>query len=351
MQKARGSAIVIAMLLVTAVGAVGFTFGKVLNIQITNETLYENGVGAYYSAESGIEEGFLRYRYDHNSVATPTEGQVPSFLGLSNPAQRWLNLPKNVIRANLTSSIVYSNPTTGMPKSSLAGITDPNTQYYDLRMGSKIGSTAGDPTFNPASDPEQNFHINRDETKKIDLGGIFNVGDDITLSFKASNPISITQQPVVLRETRCTLVEVKLELQQTSTSPVIEKKKLLINSACDYHAIPNPVTIITDFATTVDYTYDGITGIATRAGLKTNIAPTIFYYQATLFLKPIGSDIDYSLQETGPAVAQNPLNGANSVVTSTGYYGGVARTLEADIDLTNGSLYDLYDFVIYKNQP
>ena len=342
MQKKRGSAIVIAMLLVTAVGAVGFTFGKVLNIQITNETLYENGVGAYYAAESGIEEGFLRYRYDRNSVATPTEGQVPTFLGLPHPAQRWLSLPKNVIRANLTSSIVYGNSTTGVLKSSLAGITDPNTQYYDLRMGSVIGGTVGNlaaPTLDP------NYHIARDETRKIGLGSIFNVGDDITLSFRIT-PLSGVSNPPVFDNDKCTLIEAKLELQQVQNGPIIEKKKLISNT--DHSVVCPYGTIITDYTTTIPYILPA-SNIATVTFLKNLMAGSASYYQATLFLKPIGSDIDYSLTETGPAVAQNPLNGANSVVTSTGYYGGVARTLRADINLTSGSLYDLYDYVIYKN--
>ncbi|MDO8444124.1 MAG: hypothetical protein Q7S80_01300 [bacterium] len=346
MQKKRGSAIVIAMLLVTAVGAVGFTFGKVLNIQITNETLYENGVGAYYSAESGIEEGFLRYRYSRDS-------QIPSILTSAN----WLTLSNNVTRANLTSVQVLKP---NVDKSNIAttalDISDPNSQFYDLRMGSAspLGSPAGSVSgnsnlSNPALDPNySDFHIARDETKKIDLESIFNVGDDITLSFKASNPIISPERPAVLQQAKCVLIEVKLELQQIQNGPIIEKKKLLKNPVgCSYSGSPD--NIITDYTTTLDYVYDGATGIATIAGLKNAIAPTISYYRAILFLKPIGSDIDYSLQETGSAVAQNPLNGANSVITSTGYFGGINRTLEADIDLTNGSLYDLYDFVIYKN--
>jgi hypothetical protein len=35
-------------------------------------------------------------------------------------------------------------------------------------------------------------------------------------------------------------------------------------------------------------------------------------------------------------------------VESTGYYGGVSRKLEATIDRQSGTLYDLFDYVIYK---
>ena len=40
--------------------------------------------------------------------------------------------------------------------------------------------------------------------------------------------------------------------------------------------------------------------------------------------------------------------GPYSYLNSTGYYGGVTRTLTANIDRQSGTLYDLYDYVIFK---
>ncbi len=322
MQKARGSAIVIAMLLVTAVGAVAFTFGKVLNLQISNETLYENGVGAYYSAESGLEEGFLRYRYDQNA-------QVPATL----TAQNWLSQSSQVIRSNLTTPTITPAVVT-----KITPVTDISSQYYDLRMSSAVGSSIGNVYASPL-DP--NYHIVRDGTKEIDLGNIFSNGInlDINLSLIPTASTAVNISPTVSGST-CTLVEAKLELQPASGS-VVEKKTMLRNTACNYG------NVITDLSTTIGYTLSN--GVATINNLKSQMAPATFYNQATLFLKPIGADIDYALAESPPSILY-PLSGAVSVITATGYYGGVNRTLEADIDRQSGSLYDLYDYVIFKNQ-
>ena len=70
--KKKGSAILIATLLVTAIGSLAFSFGKILLADITSASIYENGVGSYYSAESGIEEGMLRYRFSSSATVPET---------------------------------------------------------------------------------------------------------------------------------------------------------------------------------------------------------------------------------------------------------------------------------------
>ena len=55
------------MLLITSIGVITFGIGRALFVQTQTGALYENGVMAYYAAESGIEEGFLMYRYNQNS--------------------------------------------------------------------------------------------------------------------------------------------------------------------------------------------------------------------------------------------------------------------------------------------
>jgi len=329
MRKERGSAIVIAMLLVSAVGAVGFTFGKVLDIQINNSLVHESSIGAFYAAESGLEEGFLRYRVGHGSSATvyadKTGGQVPPF---SDSAKQWLSAPTNVMRTNLTDIKLASNATTGIDKSSTFGLSELNAQYYDLRMGSASGTSAS-------------YSIARDETLKIDLGDMFSSGvlSNLDLSFKMNNQIST---PSVFFSGKCTLIEAKFQLQAYAGGPVIEKKKLFRNSTC-----PDS-SIISDYGATINYVFSG--SKATLSGLKTKMIGSATYSRAALFLKPIGSDIDLTITETGLYKTQHPLNGSVNKIVSTGYFGGVARTLEVKVNTKSGSLYDLYDYVIFKNE-
>lgn len=329
MRKERGSAIVIAMLLVSAVGAVGFTFGKVLDIQIDNSLVHESSIGAFYAAESGLEEGFLRYRVGHGSSATvyadKTGGQVPPF---SDSAKQWLSAPTNVMRTNLTDIKLASNATTGIDKSSTFGLSELNAQYYDLRMGSASGTSAS-------------YSIARDETLKIDLGDMFSnfVYSDLKLSFTTSESLA---SPALFKNGNCTLIEAKFQLQAYAGGPVIEKKKLLRNPVC------SDSSIISDYSATLDYAMPIDTAILDR--LKTKMIGSATYSRAALFLKPIGSDIDLTITETGLNKDQHPLNGSSNKIVSTGYFGGVARTLEANISSQIGSLYDLYDYVIFKNE-
>ncbi|PIS07989.1 hypothetical protein COT78_00710 [Candidatus Berkelbacteria bacterium CG10_big_fil_rev_8_21_14_0_10_43_13] len=345
------------MLLVSAVGAVGFTFGKVLDIQISNSSAYESGIGAYYAAESGIEEGFLRYRVSRGANAVPTDGQVPTFANPTAypyPAQNWLAAPDNVFRTNLSTSTLASTAVNGIAKTSPIGITtDLNSQFYDLRMGAAskdgnpIGTLAGNSDLTKA-DLDEDYHIARDETRKIDLGDMFSFAavSDITLTFKPVEPLLSTQYPAVFRAAKCVVIEVKLQLQQSGTDKVTEKKTLLYNPTGCSSLSPD---IISDLSTAKNYAYNATSNIGTMSNLRAEMSPAVGYDRATLFLKPIGAGIYYSLKEIGLRASQHPLNSANNTITSTGYFGGTARTLQADVSLQNGSLYDLYDYVIFKN--
>ena len=350
MKKTRGSAIVMAILLITAIGAVAFSFGRILYLEVANASLYESGVSAYYAAESGLEEGFLRYRYNMNA---------------EQPTSSWTPGQDLGYRYNLTSDLRVGNTTTGVSRASAAGIA-PENQYFDLRMGAKVGtfskdSVASPDNTNPVNDIKQIdygndslYRIKRDESKKIDLGKIFSAGDsDINLYIKPYKNTKDTTKPTAppLNSQNCVLIEAKIIGQKIVNGPIEERKALLKNSSgtCDYTGI------IADVSTTEDYIEWDVDLAPTPqkiykiSSLKSLIAPTMPYVSATLYLKPIGADINFLLEEIGLNVSANPLPGVNNLITATGYYGGVTRTLEASIDRQSGSLYDLFDYVIYKS--
>jgi hypothetical protein len=65
-----------------------------------------------------------------------------------------------------------------------------------------------------------------------------------------------------------------------------------------------------------------------------------------LYLKPIGyHDITIGLAPEGAF----PISAPYSTIKSTGYYGGVGRTLTAKIDRQSGTVYDIFDFVTYQH--
>jgi len=358
MQKKRGSAIVIALLLITAIGAIGFSFGRVLFLDIANASLYENGIGAYYAAESGLEEGFVRYRYQM-SAAVPFENWIPD----ENKVFRY-NLTSNAQEFNIASDLTegfLQDGTYLIGDIRNEGQLTAGTQYFDLRMGSKAGTISGDAmsdasvSIDSMTDQnyglESSYRIARDETKKFDLGNIFASGAEINLFFKPIENIKDTARPTTapLNEKNCVLIEAKITGQKADGS--IEERKGLLNnsSTCDYSSIiVDPSKAIGyDF-----YAYDDAlapNSIFWTSALKSKITPAILYERAILSLKPIGSDIVYLLQETGGDAATDLLEGGSSEIKATGYYGGISRTLAANIDRRSGSLYDLYDYVIFKN--
>jgi hypothetical protein len=356
MKKTRGSAIVMAILLITAIGAVAFSFGRILYLEVGNASLYESGVGAYYAAESGLEDGFLRYRYRINAEI---------------PTTTWTPGDDKAYRYNLTTALRVgsgSQLTSGISRSNPTLLATPSSQYFDVRMGTKTGIVSGDTVVHESSavvlndmkDPNYGsdslYQVFRDESKKIDLGGIFNVGGlDINLYIKPFRSAKDTTEPTALplSDPDCVLIEVKIIGQKVVNGAIEEKKALLRNlnsGTCSYSSI------ISDQSSTRPYLFwdfdNSVTpqAIYSITSLKNQIAPTVTYVSATLYLKPIGADINFMLEETGASAASNPLPGVENLITATGYYGGVTRTLEANIDRQSGSLYDLFDYVIYKQR-
>lgn len=354
MKKTRGSAIVMAIMLITAIGAVAFSFGRILYLEVANASLYENGVGAYYAAESGLEEGFLRYRYK-------TTAEVPF--------NSWTVGDNKGYRYNLTLATRAGTATelsSGISMTSPLYIT-PESQFFDLRMGAKVGTVSGDTVLHQSNQVSVNdiqnsnygkdslYRIKRDESKKIDLGNIFSQANPsaINLYIKPYRNSKDTTRPTTepLDNQNCVLVEAKIV---GNTGTEIQERKVLLKNSNDARCRYVQLGIITDPSTAKDYVswgFDNTTPtqreIYRASDLKSLIAPTVTYSSATLYLKPIGADVDFLLEE--PSTAAKKLPGMTNLITSTGYYGGVTRTLEANIDRQSGSLYDLFDYVIYKS--
>jgi len=330
MKKERGSAIIIAVLLITAIGTIAFSFGRVFLLQAAKAALYENGISAYYAAESGLEEAFLRYRFDR-------ESQVP-FGG---------DIAANVFRSNMTltneeviTSGINGGIYEGIAKSkNLPTNWDINNQIYDLKMDSKS-------TQFGSLDATAPHTIGRDNSEKIDTSLVFaEVGGDLDLTFRPTNVLNNTVNGVnnFQGDSRCALVEIKIIGKTNASSSPVEFKGLFMNAASNSTVCPVAFglrTAFTTFPNSADGTYS-ITGLRSRLGY------TGVLEQSSLFIKPLGADIQIVL--TG--ADNNNLFGASTLVTSTGYYGGVARTLEANIDRQSGTLYDLFDYVIYKAKP
>lgn len=352
MRKARGSAIVIAIMIITAIGMVAFYFGRVLLYEIASAALVENGVGAYYAAESGIEEGFLRYRFNRNA-------EVP-FSGWTENEEKYSrnNLSDSCVEVLPGEPCVYNGGDgLGIFKNN-SDYVYPNRQLFDLRMGHKVsvhgnGSSpaalAFDHTVIPFNDPyatsDSVYRIKRDESKKFDMSQNFAIGgEDIELSFtwtkNENDNTEILSAP--LDNSACVLIEAKLT--GTRAGAPKEYKKLLYNPSlsCDYSSIfqdgDNSV---------ISYPAFSAENISTTNSFKSYVFDSAPLDNAILFLKPLGADIDIMIRPSIGA-SLSSVTGPYSSIKSIGHFGGVTRTIEANIDRQSGTMYDLYDYVIYK---
>ncbi len=70
-----------------------------------------------------------------------------------------------------------------------------------------------------------------------------------------------------------------------------------------------------------------------------------FSGQTELYLKPIGCGAKIGMFATDTDVK---IASPYTTIHSVGHFGGVTRTLIANIDRQSGTLYDIYDFVIYQ---
>jgi len=370
MNKSRGSAIVIAMLLISAVGGIAFSFAKVVFLELVNASIYENGAVAYYAAESGMEEGFLRYRYDRNEMVPSTDWTLD-------------DVDNKTFRSNLTTkqTKVGVPSYTGRPiADALDKVTPPVTwadyrkqQIFDLRMG-YLG-TEGKPIYgqeiagaanafnaidiqnaNYGTGDYQHLRVGQDESIKIDLTGLNLVGNSLVLysKFIGTNFNDLGN--------RCkALMEVKFLVKETAATPVKEYKELLNYgpTACstalgiDGNSLLGADTFQLLSATQFYYTKNDLRSIFTRAGM---VNPPSSSVNISLYIKPLYYDAYIGLA-TGNCASnyntcgdtkENVISGAYSKVESVGHFGGVSRSLIANIDRQSGTLYDLYDYVIYK---
>jgi len=323
--KKRGSAIIIAVLLVSAIGGIAFGFGRALFAELATAAIPENGIGAYYAAESGVEEALLRYRYDKNAEVA-YDGKAIT------------DQTKKIFRNNITTppaggQEVGNNPTTlaGISRSALYPTGPLSDQIYEMKMGSKVTALT-------------DHKIIRDEVEKFDLGsfsGGTGNGEDVTLTLTHVPGSSAIPFPA-----NCAMVEARLTGNiGAPAGPLKEFKKIFYNGAATC-TVNSSVLGSADPDSKFDYRFGAdYKVVSLMAQIRGASAPAL--HNAILTLKPIGGGVTVALSLPAGYVIPK-INGSELTVNSTGYYGQAVRTIEVKLDRQSGTLYDLFDYVIYK---
>lgn len=334
--KQRGSAILIAVLLLAALGGVAFGIGRMLYFDTGLANRYENSVIAYYAAESGIEEGMLRYRYDKNEQVPDSAGSFDNtrmnLNDLTLPTNAQTTVPVGHLPSNLQKRFY------GMQMSYLG-------PYYGVNVNNYAGFNMEDVKNSNYTDHNE-FRIPRDENIKIDVTNLSPdkyPSNDLQLYVKpvlsscTSQPISSVTDLQVTRH----FIETKVTGKNTQGNTEERKVALLMSTTT-----PTRNTEIS--AVVID------SGVMKYQNLLHSIKLSEFgnpdystFSDSTsveLSLKAIGCDYFIGMN---PSPLTNMISQPFTLIKSTGYYGGQTRTLEAKIDRQAGTVYDLFDYVIY----
>jgi hypothetical protein len=303
-----------------AVGSVAFGIGRIFLLETSIVGIYESSTIAYYSAESGIEEGFLRYRYNRNA-------EVP--------------LPQNNAfqRTNITERTV-SDSSVALATTPITTITD---QIYDLNMKLYEQYYGDDKNNNgrlDAGDLRDNsyadiFIVPFDESQKIDITSAIKPSGDINLLFRKF----MGQCQSGFLHTNA-MVEIKLvgyiggnleEVKAVVLTPDYNGS----NTSASLNAVRDGVAL-----PSVYYVNNLLSSVYTQTGALTNFDRN---KNVTLYFKPLVCPVSIGIN---PSMPDRKIASAFSTVESRGYYGGVGRMLRARIDRQAGTLYDLFDYVI-----
>lgn len=321
MKKSRGSAIIIAIFLIAAVGSVAFGIARLFALESNIAGIYENSTVAYYAAESGIEEGLLRYRYDKNTQM-PTGGSPPVFDETKMSYGDLTTLKQSSSSVPNANQYIY-----GMQMSYLGN-------YYGADLYGD-GQRLNDTSLRDAAYTKKEFMISRDNSIKLDVTNLAEIGGvqggDLVLYVRPAGTTGA-----------CSTDNAYLEAKVTGkTSRKLEEEKVVLSYK---NIVPDKnylqATVLPGLP--VIYKYDNL-----LANIRNSTEGYSKFESGSieLFLKPISCDVYIGIQ---PAVNGDKIVQPYSKIKSTGYYGGVTRTLEASIDRQAGTLYDLFDFVLYS---
>lgn len=341
--KKRASAILIAIFLVAAVGSVAFAIGRLFLLDASLAGIYENSTVAYYAAESGIEEGFLRYRYEKNTEFPLVAGKFDI-----TKANR-----SNLDTLSIVANGLIINPVTPGNQS----IYDLNMQYRDKYYGNDVNGYGLNASDLQDEKYGKEFRIPVDEDYKIDISDIVNDDDDINLFLSfCDNSDVCTKDPAITNA----FIEARMIGNTPINSPTEIKFVLKSNKNGGYSGNPSIGNCDSGSISCLTSTYSASTMqfIKLITNARNTTTSPLFTDNSNnkfeLYLKPIWPGVIGGASGYYVKVGIVPTGGATQIATpfttvkSTGYFGGVSRTLAAKIDRQAGTVYDLFDFVLYK---
>lgn len=349
-KKKKGDALVVAILLSAIIGSAAIGLTAIAFRQVNIAETYNNGLAAYYAAESGIEQGLLYYKFDKN-IEIP--GKITAFYS-SDPAML-LRRPANAYR-NFMDQAIMRQPA-GTVDTTNVGVKvgfngNDKVQAYDLQSfykqsfnGDDSKAPIGELTASDVADSGSSIYkISRDNEM------VFTINSDP--ADKNINQIYLYWRwiaPCVSADCINTprALEVKLKVKEVSATGQDEYTALF----------QDPRTLRVPRAE-LPVEVSGLTGVFTPlsgSSLQAAMNPPITSLTVTeMSLKPVGNTalsedgIYFGFSQSPAGAPARTTSGLTTTVQSIGYYVGNSRQIIATVDRQTGTILDIFNYVIYK---
>ena len=341
-KKKKAAALLVAILVSAIIGSAVLGINAIALRQVNISETYSNGLAAHYAAESGLEEGLLRYKFDKDSeIPAVIESTTDGSLSRS---------PVNGYRNFLSTSPM--RPATAEAGTSIGYLSKEREEVYDYQVfyqqayfGDDIFPEGGDGVIS-AKDiarytNDTQYQINKDEAK------VFSINSDSL----ADNQIYLYWQ---WRKNRTTAscnglpraLEVKIKTKELNPiSAENEYAMLFKDPRCP--TIANAETPVAVAGEPGVYTSAASGDLKTKIGISSLTA-------IEMTLKPVGNSrnsgdgIFFGFDQGSSNSAKT--TGAETTVRSIGYFAGASREITANIDRQTGTILDIFQYVVYKGQ-
>lgn len=331
LKKRKSSAIVVAVLIAAAIGVAALGINALAIRQINISETYNNGLVAFYSAESGIEEGLLRFRFDKNSELPLNLPNINETNNLVDDAYSSDGTtPKMAVRVNMNEPENLTTTTENFYNSK------DRKQIYDLRQYFKTNyyglNYLSESKVNITSDLEQtitdqNYLLKKDNAYDFQLLNAEKPGtgiNDATIYFKFTEA------------TNCTSNYQAVEIKAKIANPTPEMRD-------EYTEVFDTCTSGNTIANSTLKSPD-INNKNSKINLKSDLKISSLQVRE-MTIRPIGGDIVFAFEQKTDGNIKT--SGPTTTVSSIGYFAGTSRKINATINRQTGNIQDIFHYVIY----
>jgi hypothetical protein len=338
--KKRGSALITSTLLLAVISTASFAIARLALIETRSGEIAAGNIKAYYLAEGGIEEGLLRWRYNHNV----------SLFG-STKENKMIGKTELSASGAVRSKVSEANWNNSLNENDQIGLA-----IYNLVDQASLGNQSPEDLFNrfkvsseSAADQEfyQEYNASRPDlyvTKDNKLSFVIPPGQaqdiDLILRFHrlstwGSNLASASADSTwaTVSENLKIGVEIKLYRYQDNGQPELMKE-----------AVFSPSNHLIDGAKS-----DGCESAACRLSVKSVFTSYAISDKTLITIKPLNANIivgAYGVNQED----QTKKSFVDSVthIESIGTANGRTRGLKTEISRSSGQVLGLYDYLLFQ---